>query len=66
MKFAITKNTHVDDGRVFVTLELRKEDLAQLISNGVLAVDVPDTETGEIQMTVQISIAELAPRRVKL
>ncbi len=66
MKFAITKNTHVDNGKVFVTLELRKEDLANLISDGVLAVDVPDTETGEIQMTLQISIAELAPRGVKL
>ena len=56
MKFAITKNTHVDAGKVFVTLELRKEDLVKLISDGVLAVDVPDTETGEVKMTVQVCV----------
>lgn len=64
MKFAITKNTHVDDGKVFVTLELRKEDLAQLISDGVLAVDVPDSD-GVVKMTVQVSVTELAPRGVR-
>ncbi len=64
MKFAITKNTHLDDVKTYVNLELKKEDLGKLIADGILLMDVPDLD-GVVKMTVQISIIELAPRGVR-
>lgn len=42
MKFAITKNTHVDDAKTCINFELKKEDLGKLIADGIHLVDVPD------------------------
>ena len=55
MKFSITQNSH-KDASTFLELSLWREDLSELFQNGKMEVDVPDTETGEVRMTLTISL----------
>lgn len=62
MRFSITKNPH-KDAQTFVELTLRREDLSELFQNGILEVDVPDTETGEVKLTLTVKLhGEFSPR----
>ena len=62
MKFTIAKNPH-KDSRTFVELCLWREDLSELFQNGMMEVDVPDTETGEVKLTLTLKLlGEFSPR----
>ena len=61
LRFSIARN--VDSDCVHVQLELRKDDVADLIRNGALTIDVPDVDWGEVKMIVSVQVNELLPRR---
>jgi len=60
----VSSNTHVKGGVTVAHIELKKEDLGSLISDGVIQQDVVDTD-GAVIMTITVSVAELAPRTIK-
>jgi len=63
LEISITRN--VDSDCVHVQLELRKDDLGKLITDGALTIDVPDVDCGEIKMTIAVQVNELMPTSSK-